>query len=217
MSVNVNKCECGYEPDKEYNPKNFPRECTSTTALCNHITFPSQKLLPNGFLGGFKCKYNLYYDNKINAINYWVVLIELDRESFDHSSIFPRSDWVGHNMYGEVFQIMVYEDCQSEREYPKLFSFSDFQKGHTIAVYQPNREMGNSIVLNFTNFDTCMVFKTGMDNVYAEAKCLLQNADSKANNDLLECHACGLKSANLSGCGKCKLARYCSKVNLFNT
>ncbi len=88
------------------------------------ITFPSLKILPNGFFGDFKCKHNLYYDKKINAINFWIVLIELDLEV-------PRSTC-------ELFKTMVYKDCKNKCEFPRL------QKGHTIAVFQPCLEIGDS-------------------------------------------------------------------------
>ncbi len=211
--IRINKCECGYDARLRYNPNNLPRTCTSTKALCIHVTFPSQKLIPEGMLSMSPSSPSLYFDKQSNQTNYWATILRLEAQemALSSASLFPRDQWMASNMYNEAYRLFVYKDCDDD-ERPTHFNFEDFQTGRTVVLLNPTKEICDTIMINFTNYDNCLVLKSSISNVFHEAELLLKNADTKVTGDLFECHECNLKANNLLACSSCKLARYCSKV-----
>ncbi len=59
--------------------------------------------------------------------------------------------------------------------------------------------------------DSCFVFKANLIDLFQEAMHLLNDADMNSKNEKAACFGCGVICENISRCGNCKLAKYCSK------
>jgi hypothetical protein len=66
-------CDCGYDPDSKKKSSTTEHHCPVTKALCNHITFPAVKLVPD-----VDDSSKIYYNQEDGSpLQHWCLLIEL--------------------------------------------------------------------------------------------------------------------------------------------
>ena len=205
-----NGCECGFEPSKHKRSK-MERECTARRALRNHVRFPCVAMLPQIFTAN-----DVYFNQSTDIFTpttlkrHWAVIFEL----VEH---FPMGDghmdaWSIRDVRGHTGMCSV-EKLAGE---PTTFSFDDLKPGHTlIGLYLKRGYNDFQLALFQRDFDNVNVFKAPLKFVYEEADKLLKDADAKASGGQMSSHCfgcgCEAKKEALMRCGRCKLAKYCSK------
>jgi hypothetical protein len=199
-------CNCGYNPFSE-RPVNRDH-CSVNLALQNHVTFPSFELMTD-----LSEPSMLYYKENsrrnLEPQRHWASLLDIQEVMQ-----FPKFISLTWNIYGESIMVAFYPE---NGDRPSTFNWSDIKLGHTLCILYPEKKTFSAINPDIepgiivVNLDSCFVFNAPLNLVHEEAQKLLRNADLETNQ-MLECFTCGTRKENLSQCGSCKLAKYCSKV-----
>lgn len=198
-------CNCGYNPFSE-RPVNRDH-CSVNLALQNHVTFPSFELMTD-----LSEPSMLYYKENsrrnLEPQRHWASLLDIQEVMQ-----FPKFISLTWNIYGESIMVAFYPE---NGDRPSTFNWSDIKLGHTLCILYPEKKTFSAINPDIepgiivVNLDSCFVFNAPLNLVHEEAQKLLRNADLETNQ-MLECFTCGTRKENLSQCGSCKLAKYCSK------
>lgn len=198
-------CKCGYNPDSDDYDWKYFKKCLINVALKNHLTFPSFE-----FLSDYDEPSTVYHDYDdpsgiIAPLRHWVFLMEIDEEI---SLI--RPGFLGWSQFGEYLPVHFYHEKEVK---PTTFSWPDIKSGHTLAILYAEKKsfLDGTQGIRQENLDSCFVFKAPLQMVQDEASKLLNSADFNFKGQVQECFGCGVRKENISRCGNCKLACYCSK------
>lgn len=212
---NKYKCGCGYGLNVQFN-KNMS-ECPSKHAFRNHVTFPAIASMPESMHYDRK-QSSIYYDENGRDVRNWGGLFQLEKlkARLGYDLNIPNEIWAVTNLYQEQTVVRIHLDY-SEREKPTTFSPDEWKVGKTLAALyadKTNQLCTGQLMINFLNYDSCYLFNAPILQVQEETNRLLRSADLEVQLLTQECFECGVSNSNLKSCSSCKLAKYCSRVNL---
>ena len=175
--------------------------CTLYKALCNPVTFPSFANLTD--LNDPSTKYYTGWDEGLLVRSReWALLGEVTE--LVH---FVRHRFVLQTRFGEELVLHFYPESLPMPG----FNVRDVQVGYTFALLNAEKKtfMDMTDGVRLEQLDTCWAFKASLKDVTDEADKLLAAADAKAEKKPASCFACAKPTT--SCCGKCKIARFCSR------
>lgn len=209
------KCDCGYVPkandnydyyDDDDDEEVSSEKCPIKLALRNHISFPSFELMTE-----LDDPSTVYYDLEYRGgpKRHWATVLQIK----DNIS-FVRPGIIGVNQFGEEVLVHFYHDND---QFPNTFLWDDLQEENTLAILYPEKKtfFDGSEGIREENLDSCFIFKANLKDLQEEAQKLLNDFDSKKKGPYEStCFTCGIKKKSMNQCGKCKLAKYCSRVRV---